>query len=108
LSNDNIYKYFLDNRIVSNHNSIIFGLRELNSNENKVNPPIVDSPVNFTSDYYLRVYTSACYFLDHNYSWKSDGLWVIRIQHFIFIKIYFIKVGPLTNLNETHCFSNHL
>ena len=86
MSNDNIHKYFLNNRIVSNHNSIIFGLRELNenqikdfcSNETKVNPPIVDNPVNFTSDYYLRVYTSACYYLDHNYIWKYDGLWVIQ------------------------------
>ncbi len=38
------------------------------------------------------MYTSGCYYLDENNQWQSDGL----------------VVGPLTNYDQTHCFSTHL
>jgi len=95
-----MYTYFLDNQQTFTHQSLIFGLRELNSteiiefcsNSSFNNPPITDQRFNFTSDYQLRIYTSGCYYLDSNNQWKSDGL----------------RVGSLTNHNQTQCYSNHL
>jgi len=40
------------------------------------NPPILDEPVNFTSNFELRIYSSGCYYLDKYNNWQSDGLWV--------------------------------
>jgi len=102
LSDDNIYKYFLDNQMTQDHQSLIFGFREFNSTElndvcsnqsmNRSVPPISDSLFDFTSNYQLRVYLSGCYYLDKDNQWKSDGL----------------IVGSLTNHNETECYSTHL
>jgi hypothetical protein len=97
LTNDTIYKYFIDNQQTFGHQSIIFGLRELNSTEINncsmtTNPPITNQRFNFTSNYELRIYTSGCYYLDENNNWQSDGL----------------LVGSLTNHYQTQCFSTHL
>ncbi|CAF1500386.1 unnamed protein product, partial [Adineta steineri] len=101
LTDENIYKYFIDNQQTSDHQLLIYGLRELNSTEmiefcsnNSSNNtyPIADEKFNFTSDYELRIYTSGCYYLDDDNIWKSDGL----------------TVGPLTNHYETECLSSHL
>ncbi|CAF3435136.1 unnamed protein product, partial [Rotaria sp. Silwood2] len=101
LTKDGIYKYFIDNRKISHHKFIVFGLRELNSTEiddfyqNTLissSPPIIDEPLNFTSDYRLLIYTSGCYYLDEYNNWQSDGLWV----------------GALTDYYKTQCFSTHL
>ncbi|CAF4283193.1 unnamed protein product, partial [Adineta steineri] len=101
LTNDDIYRYFIDNQQTPTHQSLIFGIRELNSteinhyclNKSSINTlPITDKSINFTSNYELRIYTSGCYYLDENNNWKSDGL----------------TVGPLTNLYETECLSTHL
>jgi hypothetical protein len=82
LTNDDIYTYFLNNQQTSGHQSIIFGLRELNSTEmnnycsnQSINtPPISDQPFNFTSNYELRTYTAYCYYLDENNVWQTSGL----------------------------------
>ncbi|CAF0882123.1 unnamed protein product [Adineta steineri] len=102
LSDDDIYRYFIDNKQTPGHQSLVFGMRELNStemnnyclNNSSVNTslPITDQPFNFTSNYELRIYTSGCYYLDENNNWKSDGL----------------IVGSLTNHYETECLSTHL
>ncbi|CAF3707907.1 unnamed protein product [Adineta steineri] len=102
LTNDDIYRYFIDNQQTPGHQSLIFGIRELNStemnnyclNNSSINTslPITDQPFNFTSNYELRIYTSGCYYLDENNNWKSDGL----------------IVGSLTNHYETECLSTHL
>jgi hypothetical protein len=84
LSNESIYTYFINNQQTSGHQSVIFGLRELNSTEindfcsttSVLNPPITNERYNFISDYELRIYTSGCYYLDQNNQWKSDGLLV--------------------------------
>jgi hypothetical protein len=83
LTNESIYTYFIDNQQTSGHQSIIFGLRELNStaNTSMTNPPIINERFNFISNYQ--------YYLDSNKQWKSDGL----------------TVGPLTNHYQTQCFS---
>ncbi|UJR12876.1 hypothetical protein I4U23_017050 [Adineta vaga] len=101
LTNENLYKYFLDNQRTLNHQSLIYGIRQLNSTEfqnycsnsslrNQI--PITDEKSHFTSNYQIRIYTSGCYYLDENYQWRSDGL----------------KVGSLTNHYETECYSTHL
>jgi len=100
LTNDSLYRYFIDNEKTSGHRSVVFGLRELNSievinycsNISINHPPITDQRFNFTSNYELRIYTSGCYYLDQNNTWKSDGL----------------IVGSLTNYEQTQCFSTHL
>ncbi|CAF1479120.1 unnamed protein product, partial [Rotaria sordida] len=101
LHNESLYKYFINNEQTSGHQSLIFGLRELNSteifqfcleNSSIINPSITNQPFYFTSNYELRIYTSACYYLDKNNQWKSDEL----------------IVGSLTNHYQIQCFSNHL
>ncbi|CAF1602837.1 unnamed protein product, partial [Adineta ricciae] len=100
MTNDSIYKYWIDNQKTVGHRSIIFGLRQLNSteitssctNSSMANPPIANQRYEFTSNYELRVYTSGCYYLDANNQWQSNGL----------------LVGSLTNHYQTQCLSNHL
>ena len=84
LTNDDLYKYFIDNQRTSGHQSIIFGLRELNETEMEYYcsnislhnslPIDFDSPFNFTVNYEIRTYSSGCYYLDANNVWQSDGL----------------------------------
>ncbi|CAM4949155.1 unnamed protein product [Rotaria socialis] len=100
LTNESIYAYFIDNQKTMSHRSLIYGLRELNSteftsfclNSLQTSPPITNQRFIFTSDYEHRVYTSACYYLDANNNWQSDGL----------------LVGPSTNHYQTQCLSTHL
>lgn len=84
LTSDDLYKYFLDNQRTAGHQSIIFGLRELNETEMEYYcsnisiynhlPSDFYSPFNFTVNYEIRTYTSGCYYLDANNIWRSDGL----------------------------------
>ncbi|CAF2863540.1 unnamed protein product [Rotaria sp. Silwood2] len=100
LTNDSLYTYFLNNQQTSGHQSVIFGLRELNSTEfysycmnSSINsPPITNQPFNFTSNYELRSYTACCYYLNSNNIWQTDGL----------------LVGSQTNHYQNQCFSTHL
>ena len=97
LTNINLFTFFIDNLQTSAHSSIIFGLRELNSTEvdqicsniTLDRPPITNRRYSFTSNYKIRLYSSSCLYLDDESQWRSDGL----------------KVGPLTNLSQTHCLS---
>lgn len=102
LTNESIYEHYIDNQRTLGHRLLIFGLRELNSTEsdhyctlnstNLKELPKINSKIHFTFDYSLRIYASACYYLDKNNQWKSDGL----------------TVGPKTNHYQTQCFSTHL
>jgi magnesium-transporting ATPase (P-type) len=99
LTNDNLLIYFIDNNKTVGHESIIFGIRELNSTEFDIycinistDILITDRFFNFSSNYELRIFTSGCYYLDSNNNWQSNGL----------------LVGSLTNHNRTQCFSTHL
>ena len=83
-----MYTYFLDNLKTKDHQSFVFGLRELNVTETMqhcfTRPsandlfPISNQPFYFTVDYELRLYTSGCYYLDSNDQWQADGL-VVRV-----------------------------
>jgi hypothetical protein len=77
-----LYSFFLDNTRTVNHQYVMYGIRELNSTElstycsnNTIStPPITNAIVNFTSDYYIRAYTSACYYLDQNSYWETSNI----------------------------------
>ena len=84
LSADSVYKYYIDNQLTVGHQSVVFGVRELNSTElnqycsngSKNELPIPNGPFSFSSNYELRNYISGCYYLDSNQRWQSDGVLV--------------------------------
>ena len=86
LTKSDAYRNFLDNHLVSQHQSIVYGLRELSATETQqfcsntstvaTWPKTFDTPSNFSSNYELRAYTSGCYYLDSDNNWQSDGLTV--------------------------------
>ncbi|UJR10866.1 hypothetical protein I4U23_015053 [Adineta vaga] len=99
LNNDSTFTYFIDNQKSIGHESVIFGIRELNSTEFEMycvntskNILINNRLLNFTSNYAVRIFTSGCYYLDSNNNWQSDGL----------------TVGSLTDHFRTQCYSTHL
>ena len=101
LCSSSLYNHFLDNQQTTGHQSIIFGVRQLNGTEvdhwcskpsAHADPPRSDQPFRFTDNYELRLYISGCFYLDAEHRWRSDGL----------------QVGPLTNLSHTQCLSSHL
>ena len=79
-----------------------YGIRELYQDETNLycanktirqNFPIIQSQVKFTSDFMIRTYSSGCFYFDTNTGkWYSNGMEVLED----------------TNLNQTHCISNHL
>jgi len=71
LSSDDLYTFYLDNGQTSHHHSLIFNLQELDSSDCSKNFLFKQY---FTSDFYLRIYTSGCYYLDKYNDWQSDGL----------------------------------
>ncbi|KAI3389555.1 hypothetical protein SNEBB_005250 [Seison nebaliae] len=91
------YSYLNTNNTFGN---ISIGIRELTEEEQKkieedstgklINL-INDDPVNFTSDYLIRFYSSACYYYK-NGKYYADGL----------------RVGDKTTFRYTHCYSTHL
>ncbi|CAF3366379.1 unnamed protein product [Rotaria sp. Silwood1] len=98
-----IYSYFLDNTRTINHQYVIFGIRELNSTEfqsfcsnnaslSSPMSPVTDTAINFTSNYHIRAYTSACYYLDKNSYWQTKD----------------IVVGSQTSYGQTQCYTSHL
>lgn len=85
LTTSSIHHFFLNNEQISKSQTIIFGLREMNSNEfedycsnnsiqSNISSLIFTKPFNFSSNYKIRTYTSGCYYLDSNQNWRSDGL----------------------------------
>lgn len=98
--NNSIYTCFIHNQLTIGHESVIFGLGELNSiewnyyclNQWINSPPISDRSLNLTSNYELWIHTLGSYYLDLNNNWKYDGL----------------KVGSLINYFKTECFSTDL
>lgn len=87
LSDDGIHNHFIDNRRTAKHEFVVFGIRELDQTQSCSNKSlssfITDQPFNFSSNYELRAFTSACYYLDSNNNWKTDGLLV----SFLFLQL---------------------
>ena len=103
LTTDGLYTFFLDNQQTKDHQSIIYGLRELTSIENDQvcsDPQMISSLMknkqfHFTSNYEIRIYTSGCYYLDKNNQWKSDGL-VVRMKNNVHKTISFLSLSGWT------------
>ncbi len=84
MNDDGFYTYYINNHQTALNQYLIFGLRELSaremanvcSNQTIDKPPITNERIPFTSNYQLRIYSSACYYLDQNNQWQSDGLLV--------------------------------
>ena len=88
-TNERFHTAFIDEQQTIGHQTLVFGLRELNAvemidrclNNSKNRPPMLSSqPAQFTVDYELRVYTSGCHYLDEAGEWKSDGLRVSAVS----------------------------
>ncbi|CAF0948943.1 unnamed protein product [Adineta ricciae] len=100
LNNDSLYTSFIDNQHTDDHQSVVFGLRELNTteiqdfchNSSMSTPPVTNERFSFQSNYQIRFYTSGCYYMDANNQWNSDG----------------VIVGSQTNHYVTQCYSTHL
>ena len=82
-SNEGLFTVFIDNQRTAKHQSMIFGVRELNNVElvnhclnGSLTAPITDRPFNFSANYELRTFTSGCFYMDSNHRWQSDGLLV--------------------------------
>jgi hypothetical protein len=82
-----------------------YSIRELDVNEansycsqNKSNAnlklfPLIQTRINFTSDFFIRSYTSGCYYYDtQTGKWSSNGM----------------EIYEDSNLEQTHCLSYHL
>ena len=103
LNNDSYYSFFQNMAQVNGFKGFVgYGIRELNSSEttsycsngmtlNSI--PLIKEPVNFTSDFLIRTYTSGCYYYDTaSGKWFADGITLLND----------------TNIQQTHCSSNHL
>ena len=63
------------------------------SNNSREDFPQILSQVIFTNDFWVRSYSSGCYYYDTDTGkWNSDGM----------------EIYEDTNLHQTHCLSNHL
>jgi hypothetical protein len=88
-TDESLYTYFIDNQQTSGHQSVVIGVREMNATESLVfcsnssisTPPVTDERYVFTFDYELRLYTSACYYLDEYNQWQSEGMLVRLVTH---------------------------
>ena len=90
LCSSSLHTYFLNNQQTTGHQSIVFGIRELNATEadhfcinpivQNPTPPRIDQAFRFTDNYELRLFTSGCFYLDADHRWRSDGLLVKHLS----------------------------
>ena len=111
--NDSYYLFFMNISRVNSFNGYVgYSIRELNSTQlsmvdcnNKTDISALNTIVNtidfssssnistFTNNFYLRVYSAGCYYMDTtNNKWSTYGMEIL---------------GD-TNITHTHCQSNHL
>ena len=89
-SNGSAYTYFLNNQQTSGHESVVFGVREMNALEMSqlcgstasinASLPTSSSAFAFSANYALRTYSSSCYYLNANNTWQTEGLLVSAIS----------------------------
>ena len=104
-----VYYYMLfanKNQTNGRQGKVGLGFRELNETEletycssvallslnNMTKPPMLSNNLTFTYSFSLRAYSSGCYYIDSTGAWLSDG----------------VEVLEDTNMDFTHCQSNHL
>jgi hypothetical protein len=78
LDADMTYTFFVTKNHLQNHQSAIFGVRELNEigicEENTDEPPEIHGDSQISANYSYRVYASGCYYLDKDNNLQSNGL----------------------------------
>jgi hypothetical protein len=81
----NYYTFYIDNIKTVGHKSLFFGVRELKEEDicsiDELSS-ITDEPYGFLFDYFIRIYSSGCYYLNQLGFWKSDGMKVKPLVHF--------------------------
>ena len=93
-----IFIFYLDNNQTSNYQTVTFAIRELNTQEvdqycqNKtMDLFIVKSPMKFSTNYEIRSYLSACFYLNQQNTWQSDGLLVcFFLKNILIIFMYML------------------
>jgi hypothetical protein len=73
----NYYKYYIDNVKTEGYKSLFIGIRELGEKDKcsiDVLPQITDQPYGFLKNYFVRIYSSGCYYLNKRGYWTSDGM----------------------------------
>ena len=109
-NNESFFLFFMNMSKVNSYKGYIgYSITELNTTQfsmidclNKTNISALDTLISslerpaankslFESNFWVRVYTSGCYFMDDN-KWSSIGMEILKD----------------TNLTHTHCQSNHL
>ena len=106
--NQSFFNFFSLTTSSNSTNFAAYGIRELTQIEkqtycslnqgqraNLTQPPLENSIMNrnFTSNFYYRLYTSGCYYIN-----KETATWTS----------YGVQVQPDTNKTHTHCVSSHL
>ena len=95
---DETFVFYLDNNQTSNYQTVTFAIRELNTQEvdqycqNKtMDLFIVKSPMKFSTNYEIRSYLSACFYLNQHNKWQSDGLLVcFFLKNILIIFMYML------------------
>ncbi len=79
------YTFYIDNLKTAGHKSLFLGIRESEENDNcsiDELSSITDEPYGFLDNYFIRIYSSGCYYLNQIGFWKSDGMKVNPLVHF--------------------------
>jgi hypothetical protein len=106
LNNESFYSFFQNVTQINGYKGFVgYGIRELNSSEFDFyclrnhsltyikSFPLIQVQINFTSDFFIRTYTSGCYYYDTDSGkWFPDGMSLLNE----------------TNIQQTHCSSSHL
>ena len=87
-SNASIFRLMIESFPRSVFHSILLAVRQLNreetndlcQNSNNTPPTSFDTARSFTSNYFLRVFLSGCFYLDEHQRWRSDRLKVKTSQ----------------------------
>lgn len=100
-STQNTYTFFLNQQSTNGYKGFVgFGIKELDKYEQKLHCsnktsylPKFKNNINFTTNFWLRVYTSGCYYID-----PTTGKW----------SSYGVEIQSDSNERYTHCVSSHL
>jgi hypothetical protein len=69
------YQYYIDNIKTTGHQALFIGIQELNENEKCSKdslPQIIDQLYRFSSNYFVRIYISGCYYLNQQGYWNES------------------------------------
>ena len=99
---DSKYTYFLDNKIIAEHQWAILGIHEVTG----CDADVIDEQRPFSTDYSLSMFLSGCYYLDAHQTWRSDG---VRVRQHVEKRLILILLssGWIGNECRGHSVSVH-